>query len=79
MSFTAERKLPLPRLLHAGAEKSQRHEPWIPAPSFYGIRQLDPQSFDEERSLYAHDIVHDITYDMGYDTHCIHVELGFLS
>ncbi len=26
MSFTAERKLPLPRLHHAGAEESQRHE-----------------------------------------------------
>ncbi len=29
MSFTAERKLPLPRRLHAGAEGSQHHEPWI--------------------------------------------------
>ncbi len=29
--------------------------------------------------IYAHDIVHDIAYDMGFDTHCIQVELGFLS
>ena len=53
MSFTAERKLPLPRRLHAGAEGSQRHEPWIPAPSFCAIPQLDPQRFDEERSFHS--------------------------
>jgi hypothetical protein len=52
MSFTAERKLPLPRLHHAGAEESQRHKPWITAPSFCGIPQLDPQRFDEERSFH---------------------------
>jgi hypothetical protein len=54
MSFTAERKLPLPRRHHAGAEGSQRHEPWIPAPSFCAIPQLDPQRFDEERSSGFH-------------------------
>jgi hypothetical protein len=48
MSFTAERKLPLSRLHHSGAEGSQQLEPWIPAPSSYGIPQLDPQRFDEE-------------------------------
>jgi hypothetical protein len=55
MSFTAERKLPLPRagLHHAGTEESQRHEPWIPAPSFCGIPQLDPQRFDEKRSFHS--------------------------
>ena len=53
MSFTAERKLPLPRLHHACAEESQRHEPWVPAPSFCGIPQLDPQRVDEERSFYS--------------------------
>ncbi len=42
MSFTAERKLPLPRLHHACAEESQHHVPWIPAPSFCWIPQLDP-------------------------------------
>ncbi len=42
MSFTAERKLPLPRPHYACAEESQRHVPWIPAPSF-----------DEERSSIA--------------------------
>jgi hypothetical protein len=36
MSFTAKRKLLLPRLHHAGAEESQRHEPWIPSPFFSG-------------------------------------------
>ena len=52
MSFTAERKLPLlPH--HAGAEGSQRHETWILAPSFWGIPQLDPQRFDEERSFHS--------------------------
>ncbi len=55
MSFTAERKLPLPWLHHACAVESQRHEPWIPspAPSFCGIPQLDPQRFDEERSFHS--------------------------
>ncbi len=53
MSFTAERKLPLPRRHHAGAEESQRHETWIPAPSFCAIPQLDPQRFDEERSFHS--------------------------
>jgi hypothetical protein len=53
MSFTAERKLPLPRLHHVGAKESPRHEPWIPAPSFCGIPQLDPQRFDEERSFHS--------------------------
>jgi hypothetical protein len=53
MSFTAERTLPLPKLHHAGAEESQRHEPWIPTPSFCGIPQLDPQRFDEERSFHS--------------------------
>jgi hypothetical protein len=41
MSFTAERKLPLRRRHHAAAEESQRHKPWIPAPSFCAIPQLD--------------------------------------
>ncbi len=40
MSFTAERKLPLPRLHHAGAEGSQRHEPWTRAPSFAELCSL---------------------------------------
>jgi hypothetical protein len=40
MSFTAERKLPLRRLHHACAEESQRHVPWIPAPSFCAIPHL---------------------------------------
>ncbi len=53
MLFTAERKLPLPRRNHSGAEESQRHEPWIPAPSFCGIPQLDPQRFDEETSFHS--------------------------
>ncbi len=53
MSFTAERNLPLPRLHHACAEESQRHVPWIPAPSFCAIPQLDPQRFDEERSFHS--------------------------
>jgi hypothetical protein len=41
MSFTAERKLPLPRLHHACGEESQQHVPWIPALSFPAIPQLD--------------------------------------
>ena len=53
MSFTAERKLPFPRRLHAGAERSQHHEPWIPSPSSCGIPQLDPQRFDEETSFHS--------------------------
>jgi hypothetical protein len=53
MSFTAERKLPLSRRRHAGAEGSQRHETWIPAPSCCAIPQLDPQIFDEERSFHS--------------------------
>jgi hypothetical protein len=53
MSFTAERKPPLPRRHHAGAEGSQRHEPWFPAPSFCAIPQLDPQRFDEEMSFHS--------------------------
>ncbi len=53
MSFTVERKLPLPRLHHAGAEESQRHEPWTTAPSFCGISQLDPQRFDEKLSFHS--------------------------
>jgi hypothetical protein len=53
MAFTAERKLPLPRLHHAGIEESQRHEPWIHAPSFCGIPQLEPQRFDEEGPFIA--------------------------
>ncbi len=32
MSFTAERKLPLSRRHHAGAEGSQLHGPWILVP-----------------------------------------------
>ena len=52
-SFTAERKLLLPRLHHACAEDSQRHVPWIPAPSFCAIPQLDPQRLDEERSFHS--------------------------
>jgi hypothetical protein len=52
MSFTAERKLPLPRLHHACAEESQRHMPWILAPPFYLIPQL-AQRFDEERSFHS--------------------------
>jgi hypothetical protein len=53
MAFTAERKLPLPRRHHAAADESQRHEPWIPATSFCGSPQLDPQRFDEERSFHS--------------------------
>jgi hypothetical protein len=52
MSFTAERKLPLPRLHHAGAEGSQHHEPWIPAPSSCAMPQLHPRRFDEETSFH---------------------------
>ncbi len=33
ISFTAEQKLPLPRLYHSCAEESQRHVSWIPAES----------------------------------------------
>jgi hypothetical protein len=40
MSFTADRKHPLPWLHHACAEESQRHVPWIPAPSFCAIPHL---------------------------------------
>jgi hypothetical protein len=59
-SFTAERKLPLPRRHHAGAEGSQHHEPWIPSPSSCGIPQLDPQRFDEETSF--HSALIDVTH-----------------
>jgi hypothetical protein len=53
MPFTAERKLPLPRRHHAGAEGSQHHEPWIPSPSSCGIPQLDPRRFDEKTSVHG--------------------------
>ena len=53
MAFTAAQKLCLPRTRHACAEESQRHVPWIPAPSFCAIPQLDPQRFDEERSFHS--------------------------
>ncbi len=56
---------PIPNGIHCGAEapfaqaesrlrqESQRHMPWIPAPSFCAISQLDPQRFDEERSFHS--------------------------
>jgi hypothetical protein len=53
MPFTAERKLPLPRLHHACAEESQRHVPWIHAPSFCAVPQLDPQRFYDKRSFHS--------------------------
>ncbi len=40
MSFTAEQKLPLPRLHHAGTEESQRYEPWILHPLFVEFDRL---------------------------------------